>query len=394
MIFACDSERVLVKKEYMDENEVAVWRKSYQDVKTRISPVMLLDTKVAVNNTKLLKSLLPRVDIYYAVKSFSDRNLIKALEKHVTGYDVASIGEVQKLLKCGIDSSRMLFSNPVKIPGHIKSAYKLGIKDFAFDSVEEINKLAKYAPGSNVYLRILVSDYGSKFPLSKKFGVDPNHATTYASMAIEKGLNFVGITFHVGSQSESPVAWKSALEVAGTTIDSLQKVGIKVKLLNLGGGFPATYTDPVISVEDIAAEINDGLKRHVPKNIKIVAEPGRFISASAAVIISTVIGKEQRAGRQWLYLDIGAFQGLIEPLETPELKYPVVNLDSKDPMSSATFVLTGPTCDAQDTLGLEYKLPSNTKTGDRLLIGVVGAYSLSYASYFNGFRPPKVIHLN
>ncbi len=377
----------------MHKKELLEWQQRYENSGADTSPVMLFDTEIALKNTALLRNLLPRVELFYAMKSFADAPLISKLKDSVNGFDVASWGEIQKLREWGVEPRHMVFSNPVKIPAHVENAYKIGVRQFAFDSVEEINKLARYAPGSDVYLRIRVSDYGSMFPLSKKFGGDPHHALAYASTALDLGLNFVGITFHVGSQSETAAVWTNALEVAGRTIKNLRNAGIDVSLLNIGGGFPASYANPVIPIEDLAKEINLALEKYIPNDLRLMAEPGRFISANAAVVVSKVIGKEHRAGSNWLYLDIGAFQGLIEPLETPDLKYPVFNMDSGDPANSATFVLTGPTCDAQDTLGLDYSLPSNTKLGDRIIIGSVGAYSLSYASYFNGFQPPKVIYV-
>lgn len=377
----------------MNKSELADWETHCQKLKHKQTPLMLIDTKKAVQNIQKLQSLLPKVKLYYAVKSLSEPKLIKDLSSHVLGYDVASYGEIKGIIKCGISTERLLFSNPVKIPSHIKAAYDLGVRNFAFDSLEEIKKLAKDAPGSNVYLRIRVSDYGSKFPLSKKFGADPIHAIAYADTAQEQGLNFVGITFHVGSQSETSAAWASALETAGNTIQNLLRADFNIKMLNIGGGFPANYADPITSIESLAKVINDGLNKHVPNDIEIVAEPGRFVTASAAIMVTSVICREYRAGQNWIYLDIGAFQGLIEPLETPDLRYPVFNLDRKETPETSSFVLTGPTCDAQDSLGLDYDLPSNTKVGDKIIIGSAGAYSITYASNFNGFSPPEILYV-
>jgi ornithine decarboxylase len=355
------------------------------------TPKMLINTAQAVDNALQLKSILKDVEVFYAVKSLIDPRIIEALKTSVDGFDVASLGEITDLMKLGIKPDKMVFSNPVKIPHHIKQAYKLGVRYFAYDSLEEISKLSQLAPGSSVYLRILVPDQDSKFPLSSKFGVDPVHAVAYASMAAEAGLNFRGITFHVGSQSQTIIAWQHALQLAGTTIENIQKADIQVDLLNIGGGFPAKYQNgDSINIEEVAEVVNKSLDEYIPQGIRVIAEPGRYISADCASIYTTVIGKEHRpGGSTWLYLDMGAFQGLIEPLEVPSLRYPVTNVD-REMNKPKHFVLTGPTCDASDTLGHDYMLPDDTSIGDVLKIDAAGAYSIVYASTFNGFRPPEI----
>lgn len=359
------------------------------------SPIIIVDPKKAARNAAKLKKTMPRVDFYYAVKSFNDAKIISELSSAVTGYDVASLGEIEELVALGIDTKRMIYSNPVKVPAHIKGAAELGVSYFAFDSTEEVSKLSKNAPGSNVYLRILVPDQDSKFPLSSKFGVDPVYAVAYASTAIEKGLKFRGIAFHVGSQCQTAVAWQNAIQLAANTIRNLHTAGIAVDILNIGGGFPAKYHNGnIVGLKDIAKTVNQALDEHIPKKISVIAEPGRYISADTATIYSTVIGREHRPdGAEWLYIDVGAFQGLIEPLEVPSLRYPVTNL-SRSIVKAKNFVLTGPTCDADDTLGTDYILPHDTATGDVLAIESAGAYSMVYASHFNGFAPPKIRYIS
>jgi ornithine decarboxylase len=257
--------------------------------------------------------------------------------------------------------------------------------------LEEINKIAENAPGSSVYLRILVPDKESAFPLSSKFGVDHIYALAYASSAIEKGLNFVGLTFHVGSQAERIEPWERAIEIIGTTIKRLRQADIKVEFLDIGGGFPVDYKNSVVpSLEKLSLAINEAIDKHIPSGIRIIAEPGRFISAESAVIFTKVIGKEHRGGgTNWLYLDVSTFHGLMEPLEVDGWKYPVENMSRQTP-ETRSFVLTGPTCDASDTIGSQYILPVDTAIGDILRIDCAGAYTLVYSSRFNGFDPPVV----
>jgi ornithine decarboxylase len=378
----------------MPVEEKQYWANLLNDL-TYKTPFLVTDLECARNNVRTLKKLMPRVGIYYAIKSNSDSSFIKAIDGLVDGYDIASYGECSELESIGVPARRMVYSNPVKIPEHIKKSYKRGVDKFAFDSVDEIKKLAKYAPGSKVYLRIKVSDYGSKFPLSRKFGADPKHALSYLETAADMGLVPFGITFHVGSQSENVHTWQSAFETSGEIFEKARRIGMNLNFLNIGGGFPAQYTDRIISLEELAKTINLALKKHIPDDVRVIAEPGRNISANTSALATTVIAREYREGSNWLYLDMGVFQGLMEPLEMSDWKYPVFSetVDRGSKLSQS-FVLSGPTCDAYDTIGLDYKLPSGIKMGQRIYIGAVGAYSLVYKSSFNGFKPPKVYYIN
>lgn len=358
------------------------------------TPYMLTDLQLFRNNVKLLQELLPRVAVFYAVKSRSDSEVIRALDDLVVGYDIASLGEYKMLADLGVSADRMLYSNPVKIPEHIAGTHKAGVKYFAFDSLDEAKKIASIAPGSNVYLRVKVSDYGSKFPLSSKFGVDPLHAVAYADTAKELGLNVCGLSFHVGSQSENPKTWSAAIKTAGQIIKRLEAAHIEITMVNMGGGFPAVYTEPIASIQEMAEVINQAIDKHLPPDVHIVAEPGRFVSANTSLIVTSVLAREHRGGAEWLFVDMGVFQGLMEPLEMSDWKYPVFSIYGKDAHEfSKPFVLTGPTCDAYDTIGLNYSLPSNIKVGDQVFIGMTGAYTTVYASNFNGFPPPDIYYL-
>lgn len=359
------------------------------------TPFKLTDLDIARQKLKSFKKAMPNIEVYYAVKSCNDEKLISAIDDRVQGYDIASLGEFELLQGLDVEPQRILYSNPVKVPEHVEKTYKQGVRNYAFDSSEEIDKLAKYAPGSNVYLRLKVSDYGSKFPLSKKFGVEAHHAVSYMGHAQDKGLKAKGLAFHVGSQSESLHSWAIAFETCGEIISKLSKVGINIEFINIGGGFPVTYTERISSIDQIAKAINKSIKRHIPPNVKIVAEPGRYISAESSIIVTSIIGREHRAANEWLFLDMGVFQGLMEPLEIDTWRYPVFTpINEKKPAASATpYVLTGPTCDAYDTIGFDYMLPADLKVGDKIIVGVTGAYTNVYESKFNGFDPPKTYYI-
>lgn len=376
----------------MEKVEQGQWLQQLKNL-DHPTPFKVMDTSIAVDRVKKLKQLMPRVEVFYAVKSCSNRELIEAIDSYVAGYDIASRGEFDYLTGLGVGPERLLYSNPVKIPSHIRETYEAGARFYAFDSTDEIKKLADDAPDSQTYLRVKVSDYGSIFPLSSKFGVDPINVVAYVDTAEDHGLNVTGLSFHVGSQSDNPQSWETAFETCGDLIRRLENNGTKITMLNIGGGFPADYTEKIPAIEKIAETINKSIEKHIPADVRIVAEPGRYVSAETSVIVASVIGREHRGSSNWLFTDMGVFQGLIEPLEMPELRYPIFT-DYSASASKVPMTVTGPTCDAYDTLGFDYELPKALQIGDRIYIGTTGAYTDVYESKFNGFEPPKTYYIN
>jgi ornithine decarboxylase len=373
----------------MTENAKKEWLQKIQRLGNVPTPYILTDLHIIEENATRLQSLLNRVEVYYAIKSNSASEVISCLENKVSGFEIASLGEWEILRKNGISPDKVLFSNPVKLPDHIEKTYEAGIRQFAFDSLDEIKKLYRFAPEATTYVRFQVSDYGSKFPLSKKYGLLPNHVVEYASLAQHIGLKVRGLTFHVGSQAENPQVWENAFEISGGLIKKLLQVGIEIEFLDIGGGFPANYGQPIPTLGVICKKINKAIKKHIPPHIRILAEPGRYMTAQSSIIATEVIAREHRSGVDWLHLDMGVFQGLMEPLEMPSWRYPVFT--DKNPRGyKKDFVLTGPSCDAYDTIGTDYSLPSEINQGDKIYIGSTGAYAAVYGSRFNGFEIPKV----
>ncbi len=358
------------------------------------TPAAIVSADLAVSRVRAFREHLPGVAVFYAVKAFDDELLIKTLAAHVDGFDVASLAEIQSALATGVAPQRLTFSNPVKIPTHIAEAHRLGVRWFAADSGDEIAKLAAHAPESEVFLRLRVSDTGSAVPLSSKFGVRPDELERYARAAARAGLRVTGLSFHVGSQSTSVADWLTALRIATGAIERLAKVGIRVEVINMGGGFPAIYQARDIGkFQAIAAAVSGFLASNLPEGVRVVAEPGRFIAANAAVMVATVIATEVRSGAPWAHLNLGAYQGLMEPMQLPGWHYPVTNLSRPGATDWESFTLTGPTCDSFDTIGHGYRLPADTQAGDRLLFEAAGAYSLVFGCSFNGFPPPGVVHI-
>lgn len=354
------------------------------------TPYVRMDLPTLRAKARAFNEALPGIGVYYAVKANDNRDVVLALDPLVTGYDVASLTEIEYLMSLGVAPERLRYSNPVKIPSHIAGAYGLGVTYFAFDSISEIDKVAANAPGSSVYLRLDVSNKGSRVPLSSKFGADPADALKYCKAAQAAGLTVAGITFHVGSQSEDTGAWPDAIALAGRVIGSLNSAGIRITFLNIGGGFPADYGNGAPALADVATAIKGALVAHVPPSVAVIAEPGRYLVAEAGSLVTTVIGRETRGTEEWLYLDMGRFQGLTELFEMPGFLYPV-RAGEAHAADGVSFTLTGPSCDSFDTIGKGYVLPADMKVGDTVIIDSAGAYTFVYGSTFNGFSVPQCI---
>jgi ornithine decarboxylase len=358
------------------------------------TPYMLTNLAVVRANAKEFQRLLPGTKIYYAVKCFSDIEVIKELDKSVDGYDVASVEEVRKLHNLGIKSSRLIFSNPVKSEQALAAAHRLGVKKFAYQSHNELVKIKKHIKKPEVYLRIKVPDKTSVLSFSNKFGCDPEQALELLLKARDLGLTPIGVTFHVGSQAKVTNVWEKAIKQAASIIQQAEDHGLKLSLLNIGGGFPAHYGSEDPTLPETLSVVRSALAKNVPKNtMTIVAEPGRYMVADSSVIITSIIGVEERGDKTWLYLDIGTFQAFIEIFELGYFPYPVYSVDHlyrRLPISNVQkYVLTGPSCDSYDTMATDVILPADLAIGNKLLIDKTGAYTIVYGSNFNGFKVPR-----
>ena len=355
------------------------------------TPYLVTDLDAVAGRYARFAAALPGVRTFYAMKCNPAPEIIRALHRNGAGAEVASLAELRLLQRLGLDPADVLYSNPVKPPAHIADAYAAGLWRFGFDGPNELRKIAANAPGAAVYLRLRVDDSGSAFPLSRKFGADFADARALLLRTRELGLRPYGITFHVGSQCTDPTAWTRAIAAAGSIMRSLLADGIELEMLNVGGGFPAEYAGEyatgVPSIELIGAEITAALDGLLPYRPGLVAaEPGRHLVAEAAVTAAGVIGREVRDGERWLYLDLGAYNGLMETVQTDDgWPYPVRST-AGGPL--VPFTVTGPSCDSSDTVFHDVLLPEGIDVGDVVHIGSTGAYTLCYASGFNGFAPP------
>jgi ornithine decarboxylase len=219
--------------------------------------------------------------------------------------------------------------------------------------------------------------------LNEKFGVEEERAIELLAYAKEMGLKPYGITFHVGSQCMELSNWAEAIERSRLVWESARKRGVELSMLNIGGGFPVRYTTPVHSIADIAKVVKDALRKNLPQDIEIVAEPGRYLVAEAGILVATVIAKAVRKGQKWLYLDAGVFNSLMESLGG--IRYHLAVQRNAPP---SKWVVAGPSCDGLDVICKEVELPE-LEVGDKVYIMSAGAYTTAYASEFNGFPIPR-----
>jgi ornithine decarboxylase len=258
---------------------------------------------------------------------------------------------------------------------------------FAVDSVGELEKLAVHAPGARVYVRLEADDPTSRVPLRGKFGVDETTAGDLLLAARALGLEPHGLTFHVGSQACAPAAYARAIDRCGRVLRRLLRHGLVLELLDVGGGFPARYVESVPPLEAYGAAIALAVQ-DLPYALQVVCEPGRALVAEAGALVASVIGVAERGGRRWVHLDVGAFNGMMECLETRrELVYPLAD-SVPGRRRPAPCAVTGPTCDSEDTMFSDVLLSAALAVGDRVFVYTAGAYTTAYASRFNGFDVP------
>ncbi|HSX34719.1 MAG TPA: type III PLP-dependent enzyme [Candidatus Saccharimonadales bacterium] len=356
------------------------------------TPYLLMDLQRVQAAWEHFHRLMPAVRTHYAMKCNPDAKILSRLHAIGSAFEIASFTELKDLIKIGVQPADVIFSNPVKIPADIRRAYKAGLRRFSFDSITELHKLQHHAPDAQVYVRLQTVPAKSVVPSEGKFGVPAKQALQLMKQARNMGLQPFGIAFHVGSQMLDPTEWSAAIQQSGALMRQLQNENISIQMLDMGGGFPAHHSSPTPELEAFASEINSATTT-LPYPVELVIEPGRGLVGDAGVMVTSVIGIAERNGATWLHLDVGAFNGMMEALETQnQLLFPLA--DSKSSKKKARYHLTGPSCDSQDTILFNAELSANLELGDKVFIYTAGAYTTSYASRFNGFNIPKVYCIN
>jgi ornithine decarboxylase len=354
-------------------------------------PCLIVDLDVVADNYKALNRAMPDSRIFYAVKANPAPRILSLLAGLGSSFDTASVAEIEMALAAGASPARISFGNTIKKERDIARAHLLGIDLFAVDCETEVEKVARAAPGARVFCRILTDGEGAEWPLSRKFGCDPEMAESVLLRARDLGLKPYGISFHVGSQQTRLGAWDIALAQAAAIFRALADKGIELKMVNMGGGFPTRYLKDVPAAMAYGNAIHESLASHFGNAIpETIIEPGRGMVGNAGVIKSEVVlisKKHEKDETRWVYLDIGKFGGLAETMDEA-IRYPITTKRDADP--KAPCVVAGPTCDSADVLyeKTPYALPITLTVGDEVLIEAAGAYTTTYASVaFNGFPP-------
>lgn len=374
--------------EYYEPEE---WAKIFQFSETVDTPCQIILKSIIQRNFELLRTHLPYAKIFYAVKANPQAEVIKMLNDLGANFDVASIYELRMLQELGVTPDRMSCGNTIKKTEHIREFYAAGVRLFVTDSEADLRNIAKSAPQAKVFVRLMTEGVlTADWPLSRKFGCQADMIYDLIVLAQKLGLDPYGISFHVGSQQRDISAWHTAIAKVKYLFEQLAEDGIKLRAINMGGGFPAHYVDKANKTETYCSEITRYLEEDFGEDRpEILIEPGRSLVGDSGVLVTEVIlisRKSRTALERWVYTDAGTFNGMMETVNE-SIKYPLY-VPKKGVTESV--ILAGPTCDSMDTLyeNFQYELPLNLSIGDRLYWLSTGAYTSSYSSVsFNGFPP-------
>ncbi|MHC4251270.1 MAG: type III PLP-dependent enzyme [Planctomycetota bacterium] len=362
------------------------------------TPLFVVDHKVIRKNYADLCRLLPRVQAYFAVKANPDPEIVRTIYEIGGSFDVASMPEFDIVYANIADMpakerqhwiwDRIIYSHPIKTRETLRQldGYKPLV---SYDNLAEVGKIAEHAPHAGLVLRLQVPNTGSMVELSTKFGCPPGDAVDLIEAAHAAGLTVEGLCFHVGSQCTNFENYVQALHVSADVFREAKSRGYELTLLDIGGGFPAPYDENVRPFRALAKRLNSELERLFPESIEVIAEPGRSIVATAATLVAEVIGKAVRNGKLCYYINDGIYH-TYSGILFDHCRYHVKAFRAGERRICSVF---GPTCDALDKISLAEELP-RLDVGDLVYTENIGAYSTASATHFNGFPPPKVVHVN
>jgi ornithine decarboxylase len=381
------------------ENALETREELLQLVGEHGSPLFITDHAKIRDNYRMFKKHLPRVQCYYAVKANSQQQIIETLFGEGSSFDVASYNEFMQVYqyirhfdkkeKKHFVWDKIIFSNTIKDRTTLEK-----IKQYkplvTFDNIAELAKLKRHCDTAGLVLRLKVPDTGSQVEMASKFGAEPGDAQQLIQQAFDMGLTVEGVSFHVGSQCVNFDNYTVALDIAATILNDARKKGFPLNLIDIGGGFPVPYDPAVPHFEKLGTLLNSEFTRLFPDDIQILAEPGRFIVATAATLVSEIIGKARRDGKVFYHINDGVyhtFSGVVYDHWIP-------NFHAFKEGDSEICAVVGPTCDSFDKISLSVELPWNLEVGDYLYTENIGAYSTASSTKFNGFDGAKIIHKN
>ncbi len=363
------------------------------------TPLFIIDHDRIRENYRTFKKHLPRVQAYYAVKANSNQEIVKTLFNEGASFDVASYNEFMQVYeyirhfeekeKDFYIWDKIIFSNTIKDQdtlGKIRRYKPL----VTFDNADELKKIKAHCDTAGVVLRLKVPDIGSQVEMSSKFGAEPGEARSLIALATDMGLVVEGLSFHVGSQCTTFDNYTAALDIASQIFHDARKRGGRLKIVDIGGGFPVPYDARVPQFEKLGELINAEVTRLFPKDVELIAEPGRFMVATAAVLVTQIVGKARRDGKVFYYINDGVyhtFSGVVYDHWVP-------NFQAFKDGPAEVCAVVGPTCDSFDKISLSEHLPADLEIGDYLYTENIGAYSTASSTKFNGLDGAKILHLN
>jgi ornithine decarboxylase len=357
------------------------------------TPFFLTSRDRLKKNYHTFTGLFDNAEIFYALKANSDPKILMYLNELGSGFEAASMFEIDLLLKLGVNPHKIIYGTSIKPSKQIAASHKAGVDRFAADSREEVEKIAQHAPGSKVFIRAIVDDTGSVFMMSERFGIPVINVKELVLYARSLGLKTYGISFYVGSQAANGNMWAKGIASVRPVIEELWKEGVTLEVLNIGGGFPVRYDnhEKVPELKEIVTKIHNVLHQ-LPYIPKIIMEPGRGIVASSTVLVSEIIARNDRGGKPWLCLDAGIYNALYEAMiHQGATKFPISPLNPPtEPTEMLPFTIAGPTGDSLDIVARDVMLPAYLGVGDKLLFENAGAYTICLASGFNGFPVPEL----
>ena len=354
------------------------------------SPLVILDCERVRVQFRKLKKALPRVDLHYALKPMPHPAVVETVLAEGGFLDLATTGEVQLVQRLGVDPARCIHTHPIKRPEDIANALEFGVRLFVADNPDEVRKFAHLTDRAELLLRVSFRSPGAVVDLSRKFGCDPEHLLALARLAADLGVRVRGLSFHAGSQTRDAAKHVEALAACAKLMAAARREQLGVfDTLDIGGGFPIDYTDPVQDIGRFCAPLRAALAK-LPRRVRVIAEPGRYIVGPCAIGVASVMGRAQREGHWWYYLDDGLY-GAYSGQLFDHARYPVEPLrDSEERLPS---VLAGPTCDSIDVIAENLMLPA-LKAGDLVVGRAMGAYTWASATEFNFFPKPTVVTVN
>ena len=349
------------------------------------TPLLVLSLEQIEKNYRLLRTHLPRVKVFYAIKANPHRRILELMRDLGSNFDVASDGEIMELSSLGVDGSRMIYANPMKTVNGLRACRNAGVGKMTFDSAGEIDKMARECPGATLLLRIRIDNSSAHVDLNKKFGAAREQALELLLKARDAGLDAAGIAFHVGSQTTSADPYLYALDIAREIFEEAAAAGMQLRIMDIGGGFPIPEPKVRFNLQEMLNQINARLDEDFP-GVEIWAEPGRFICGTAVNLITSVIGVTERGGQPWYFLDEGLY-GTFSGVLFDQWDFKLISFKEGEQVA-ATFA--GPSCDSLDIM-FRGKMTVRQEEGDLILVPICGAYTSASATTFNGFSKANFV---